>query len=703
MAIDLINKILPSFEHFGIGGYWIAFFAALFETTIGIGLILPGSTIILLLGAVSARGYLDVGDLIWFAVIGAIIGDNINYLIGKKYGAKWLKNGFWLLKATHVEKAKHFMDAHGAKSVFIGRFIPSVKEVVPFIAGSVKMDLKTFMLWNVLGAIGWGFEWVLAGFIFAQSLKLGQLWLSRVGLFFALLLIFGALFTIFRRLIIKNGKQFMIIFTALGQSIKAAATKNEYLLSWQKKFPRTISFIKARFDTTLFSGLTLSIIMIAFVYVMALFAGVVEDLITADPIIAADIRIANLFSVFRTDRLTHVFTWITLLGKSQVILVFIFVSIVVFWLWKKTYCILPLFIAVAGSEAFTYLGKLTFHRPRPEMAIYVEHSFSFPSGHSTIAVAFYGFLAYLFIRSVQSWNKKVNIFFVTLFLILAIGFSRIYLGVHYISDVWSGFLVGALWLIIAISFCEWRGHNKKLAPTRPLGAGVRPICFILVFLAIIFYVWFSITHHSPLASAPLYSNVAVSKSTDIFTMEQLKYTETLIGERQEPINCIFLAQNDSHLIAALQHAGWSLTDTPNLSSFIKAVKSLIFRTPHPWAPIAPSFWNAKTQEFGFAKLTGSNWLTNAQHVKIWRSGYLIENGRSVYIGLVNANNGFNWGIIPKINPDLNTQRELLYSDLNRSGKIGTHLKKQLVAPLKGKNFIGNPFFSDGMVYIISIQ
>lgn len=686
-----------------MGGYWIAFFAALFETTIGIGLILPGSTIILLLGAVSARGYLDVGDLIWFAVLGAIIGDNINYSIGKKYGAKWLKNGFWLIKAIHVEKARHFMDAHGAKSVFIGRFIPSVKEVVPFIAGSVKMDFKTFMLWNVLGAVGWGVEWVFAGFIFAQSLKLGQLWLSRAGLFFAFLLIFGALFTLFRWLIIKNGKQAMIIFTAFVQSIKAAATKNEHLLFWQKKFPRTFSFLKTRFDTTLFSGLTLSIIAIAFVYVLALFAGVVEDLITADPIIAADIRIANLFSVFRTDRLTQGFTWITLLGKSQVILVFVFVSTIVLWLWKKTYYILPLFISVAGSEAFTYLGKLTFHRPRPDMAVYAEHSFSFPSGHATIAVAFYGFLAYLFIHYVQSWNKKVNIFFGTLFLIIAIGFSRIYLGVHYISDVWSGFLVGTMWLIMAISFCEWLGHNKKSVPSRPLGAGVRPICFILVFLAIIFYVWFSITHHLPLATAPHDDRVVVSKSTDIFTTEQLKYTETVIGNRQEPINCIFLAQNDSHLIAALQQAGWSLTDTPNLSTFINAVKALIFRTPHPWAPIAPSFWNAKTQEFGFAKLTEQNWHTNSQHVKIWRSGYLLKNGRTLYVGLVNANNGFNWGVIPKINPDLDTQRELLYIDLYQSGKIENHQKKQLVAPLMGKNFIGNPFFSDGMVYILSIQ
>jgi len=148
MFDQIIKNILPSLVHLGAGGYWIAFFAALLETTIGLGLILPGSTIILFLGALSSRGYLDVGDLIWFSILGAIIGDNINYFLGRKYFHKWLQKGFWFLKAGHVEKAKHFMDTHGAKSVFLGRFIPSVKEVVPFIAGSLKMDQRKFMFWN---------------------------------------------------------------------------------------------------------------------------------------------------------------------------------------------------------------------------------------------------------------------------------------------------------------------------------------------------------------------------------------------------------------------------------------------------------------------------------------------------------------------------------------------------------------------------
>ena len=75
--MDIIGNLLPDPAHFYVTGYWIAFFAALVETTIGIGLIIPGSTIILILGALSARGSFDAYDLIWFAATGAILGDNI--------------------------------------------------------------------------------------------------------------------------------------------------------------------------------------------------------------------------------------------------------------------------------------------------------------------------------------------------------------------------------------------------------------------------------------------------------------------------------------------------------------------------------------------------------------------------------------------------------------------------------------------------
>jgi membrane protein DedA with SNARE-associated domain/membrane-associated phospholipid phosphatase len=703
MMNELINHILPSIEHFRVGGYWIAFFAALLETTIGIGLVLPGSTLILFLGALSASGYLDVGDLIWFAVMGAIIGDNLNYYLGKKYGARWLKRGFWFLKTQHVDKARHFMDAHGAKSIFLGRFIPSVKEVVPFIAGSVGMRRKTFLLWNALGAIGWGFEWVLAGYIFAQSLNMAKLWLSRTALVFVLLLLLGSIFYFFKWLIIKKGKGFLTFADSLWQPIKTAARNNEHVVRWSQKHPQSITFLKSRMDTSKFSGLPLSMLAIALAYVLALFGGVVEDLITSDPVVIADIRIANLLVAFRNHVLTDIFTWVTLLGKAPVILAFIAVTVVLLWLWRKQTYILPLFVAVAGSEAFTYLGKLAFQRPRPQAAVYAEYSFSFPSGHATIAVAFYGFLSYLLIRFVPNWKRKVNLFFAGILIILAIGLSRIYLGEHYLSDVWGGYLVGAMWLIVAISLSEWLGYkNLKAAPPSPVRVA-RPLSLGLVLTALLFYAGLGVYYHPLPASLPAEKTTTVSSPINIFANEQLKYTETLTGEKQEPVNLIFIAENDLHVAGAFKQARWSVPDTADISSFFRIVQAVVLQTPYPRAPISPSFWDAKIQDLSFTKPIDRNKFGDAHHVRIWQTNARLINGMHIYVGMANAVDGIKWWGIPIISPDLDAEREFVFRNLKQSGEIEDYSKIHLVKPEIGENFLGSRFFADGKAYIISLR
>ena len=148
--------------------------------------------------------------------------------------------------------------------------------------------------------------------------------------------------------------------------------------------------------------------------------------------------------------------------------------------------------------------------------------------------------------------------------------------------------------------------SRENSTSAPVVRRTRPISFVLVSIAILFYVVFSVHYKQPPASVPAPKAIVVSKSTDIFTNEQMRYTETLFGERQEPLNVIFLAKNDHQLVAALQQADWVLTDKAGILSLGKAVKALLLNIPHATAPISPSFWNAKIQNLSFAKVTGSN-------------------------------------------------------------------------------------------------
>ncbi len=530
-----------------------------------------------------------------------------------------------------------------------------------------------------------------------------ELWLSRAGLFIPLALAFVLFTLVLKWITIKKGEQLLSGLHALLHMLKIRIIKNEYAAVWAKNHPRLVVFLKARIDNSVFTGRPLSIFALALFYVVALFAGIVEDFITSDSITAADIRIANLFYILRNDTLTHIFTWITLLGKLEIITVVVLSSLIILFIWHKKYFIYPFLVAAIGSLSFTWLGKLAFQRARPEFAVYLEDSFSFPSGHSSIAVAIYGFLGYLLIRSTHYWSHKVNLFFATAILALLIGFSRVYLGVHYISDVWSGYLVGAMWLIIGITLSEWLRHTSSARSLTLASSKRRLLTGALIFGTFLFYGSFALNYHPPLRPVPTASDITVSKVTDIFTTEQLQYTEDLIGKRQEPISFIFQASDKQTLISAMQAAGWHLIDNSDIPSFINAIKSLTSEKPYPSAPIYPSFWNAKIQDVAFRKITNSNWLKDAHHLKIWQTNYKSQDGKDLYVGMVSADKGFKWGIIPVITSDLNAEREQLYRDLLLANKINTSLKMQIRNPEIGYNFKGDPFFSDGYMYVLSLQ
>ncbi len=186
---ELVKNILEIISIFGIYIYAIIFLAAFVETILGLGLIIPGSTVILAFGAISAGDSLSVWSLMIFATLGAIFGDNINYYLGRKYGKRWINKDSWILTPTNYEKGNEFFKNHGAKSIILGRFIPAIKEVIPFIAGISHMDKKNFYFYNILGAIGWSAQWVGIGYFFGYSLSTAQTVIHKLQLAIAFVLL----------------------------------------------------------------------------------------------------------------------------------------------------------------------------------------------------------------------------------------------------------------------------------------------------------------------------------------------------------------------------------------------------------------------------------------------------------------------------------------------------------------------------------
>jgi undecaprenyl-diphosphatase len=111
---------------------------------------------------------------------------------------------------------------------------------------------------------------------------------------------------------------------------------------------------------------------------------------------------------------------------------------------------LPLFVSVSGAALTTTILKIVINRGRPPSVdmMYLENQPSFPSGHATAAMALYGFLIYAVYKLDKGFVKNFFIAFLSILIVL-VGISRLYLGVHYLSDVIMGYMVGLVWILIA--------------------------------------------------------------------------------------------------------------------------------------------------------------------------------------------------------------------------------------------------------------
>ncbi len=162
-----------------------------------------------------------------------------------------------------------------------------------------------------------------------------------------------------------------------------------------------------------------------------------------------DSLVANFFLTLRTPLLTQVFEFITVFGSPLATAIITLILAIIIYKKHRTY-LLPLLTTSIGAGITIYTTKIFFHRLRPLDALVTEKSFSFPSGHALIAIALYGLLTYIIYLNLKNKSQKIATVSIGTILILLIGISRLYLGVHYGSDVLGGYIIGSLWLAVGV-------------------------------------------------------------------------------------------------------------------------------------------------------------------------------------------------------------------------------------------------------------
>lgn len=149
--------------------YLILFMIIFCETGVVVMPFLPGDSLLFAIGAFAARGSFDFWTISLTLLVAAIIGDSLNYSIGKYVGPKvFHKNDSKFFNKNHLIKAQAFYEKYGAKTIIIARFIPIVRTFAPFVAGIGEMTYKKFMTYNVVGAVAWIFIFIPLGYFFGN-------------------------------------------------------------------------------------------------------------------------------------------------------------------------------------------------------------------------------------------------------------------------------------------------------------------------------------------------------------------------------------------------------------------------------------------------------------------------------------------------------------------------------------------------------
>jgi undecaprenyl-diphosphatase len=298
---------------------------------------------------------------------------------------------------------------------------------------------------------------VLVGYFLGSSLGLVQQWLGRATLLLALVVAVAIGFYLAYRWVAAHRD----LLVGYGER----ALSYPPVVRLRERYDRELMWLWRRLTPGQYLGLHLTLGLAFAAGFLWLFGGLAEDVLTNDPLVRYDRAIAAHLHSLVTPPLTTFFLIVTAFGSIEAVAL-IGVVVAAILAWRRRWLYLGTWLAaVGGGVVLNQLLKGLFARPRPffEHPLLVETSYSFPSGHAMESLVVYGMLAYFAVLALKTWRARTAVVFGTALLVLLIGLSRMYLGVHYFSDVLAGYAAGGVWLCALITGAETVRRGKERA------------------------------------------------------------------------------------------------------------------------------------------------------------------------------------------------------------------------------------------------
>ncbi|AZZ46847.1 phosphoesterase [Pseudomonadaceae bacterium SI-3] len=384
------------------------FVVACLECLAIVGLLMPGTVLVFAIAVVAGSGVLSLGETLLLGYAGGLLGDLLSYGLGRRYHQNIRSLRGLRDHPEWLTRAELYFERYGIASLLVGRFIGPLRPMLPVTAGMLDMPFGRFLLVSLVAAAGWSMAYLLPGWAAGAAVRLPLpegFWSEAGVVTAALLLLVGG-----------------VVHGSLHQM---------------------------RWVTPLAAGLSAAVLIGLFIgwpYLVELDEGLMTVIQgERSPIFDRFMVVVTRAGDFQTQLWAAVLLSLLLIATKQ---------------WRAAaFTILTLLGTALANGAL----KATFGRIRPEILLEPLHSFSFPSGHSSAAFAFFLTLGVL---AGRGQPPRLRLAWVLLGVLpaTAIALSRVYLGVHWPTDVIAGAVLAASICAASLALVQWRAPMTALSP-----------------------------------------------------------------------------------------------------------------------------------------------------------------------------------------------------------------------------------------------
>ncbi|WP_290887433.1 bifunctional DedA family/phosphatase PAP2 family protein [Arenimonas sp.] len=409
----------------------VIFLIAFGDALVIVGVAIPAVPLLFAVGTLVGLGHVDGTYALACATLGAFVGDGISYWVGHRYGPQLRQHWPFYKHPQWLERGEITFKRHGMKSIVMARYIGAIRPFVPAIAGMLKMKLRQYVPASALAALVWSATFLAPGWLFGTSLELVAAVAGRLAVVLAVVLVLVAAIWAF-------------VFYSWRWLGAHTTGMIERALAWSHRHPVLGRYSEALIDPNRPESASL---LLLGVVLLAAGWGFFQILISVGGGSAPsqlDMTVHQLMFGLRNPLADVAMAFLATIGDA-VVLTPAVLAVFGWLLWRRRHVAAWHWLAApAFAVVLTWFLGYLLDMPKPPASTAVL-GFSFPSASVTMATVVYGFFAVLIARELPG-RRRAWPYVVAALAVSLLGFSRLYLGAHWLSDVLAGILLGLLWI-----------------------------------------------------------------------------------------------------------------------------------------------------------------------------------------------------------------------------------------------------------------